>query len=582
MFPERPATAQASDGLKSSLSKFLRRDNKAGPSEAKTLRAASSVCDLRAQPSGTSTSYAEVFGQPSFEKSGQTIQSKKSRSRSIVRASSSKSPLKPPPTNPVFPSSPNLVKPSGPNPYRCILCQEQLSSKGVCKRHLDEQHVTPKIYKCEKCQERFIVKKEAKTHVNACGGGVFLYTVEKQDGKNFYACEFTGDGFVSKSKYVDHLLRLSEKTENRPAPNPRLKLSALLDQPGLQQQVAEISSRKFESRHAWRKLQWNDAHVTKAIKELEDADVRESGMIDFKSAQPQKTVRVYLNSLFGAANLPRSNSQHSERSRSSTATQRRCPHGSEEGRATPTQHDKLVMQPPWNSHSLIETSRMDYSIPAPAPEVTVPTIASALRNKRPLSDQSRAFVPERQPHGRPLISQYPYAIGPGMPELQFGIPNIPMTTLPLRTQEASSLTDQSASDVYSMRTASTATPTLSSDAASETTLMSNFPEPELVEQLPMDYNYPIWTSQQNPAGYFNFPGGLDYSNMAVSQMLYANTDPSARTSSIATDQTCVGDYNGQDHKFPHFEPYPPQNSTQYRETFLLDGDDDYHDSHGLS
>ena len=582
---DRPSTAQPADSLKSSLSKLLRRDNKNASSESKTLGSVSSVCDLQAQPPGTSARYAEIFGDPPFDKSVLTNQLKKSRSRSIARAGPAKAPVKPASnSNHVFSSSPNTAKPPGVTQYKCIICQEQLSSKGVCKRHLDEQHVAPDVYKCERCGDRFDVKKVAKKHVDACGKGVFLYTIIKPDQKKIYACEFTGESFVSKSKYVDHLLGLSEQSEDRPSANQRLKLCALLDQPGLRSQVAEISSRKFESRHAWKNLQWSDAHVVKAIEELEHATVREDGTnIELGKSQTQKSVRIYLNSLLGAGNLPRSTSQRSRRSRSSTLTQRLAPQSSESGRATPTQEMHPVPQIPLSHHSSVEALSTNYHPPVAAPEAVMATMSTEIRSKRPLSEQSRAFDPGRMPPGPPMVSQMTYGVNPSMPDLQqYAMPNTSTSTLAIRTQEATSMIDQTVGEMYSQRTGSTATPTLSSDAASESTLMSNLQEPEYIDQTPIDYNYNnFWNAQQSAPNYPFIFSNMNY-GMPDPQYFYPSGDPSIRTSSVATDQTYVMDYNEQEQKLANFESFPSHNAAQYGTTFLLEGDDDFYDPRGLS
>ena len=462
------------------------------------------------------------------------------------------------------------------------MCQYQFGLKGVCKRHLDEQHVSPKIYRCEKCSERFEVKKEAKTHIDACGKGVFLYTIDTRPEKKIYACEFTGKYFFSKPLYVEHLLELSALSEERPEPNPRLKLCALLTQPSLQNQVAEISSRKFESRHAWRNLQWSDAHVSKAIEELEDAIVHENGTIELGKTHSQQKVRVYLNSLLGAGSLPRSNSLHSRRSRSSTMTQRRTLHSSDSGGNTPTQDAKVMPPMPDGQSGSGSPSAMDLSASTLPPEAVMTTMAAAeMRAKRHLSDQSRAFVPMRQPPGPPSVPQIPYAIGPPMPDFQhFTLPSTSATSLPFRDQQSSSMMEQPTTDMVSQRTGSTATPTLSSDGASESTVISSFQEPEYMEQMPFEYNF--WNTQQSIPNYpFAFTGNVDY-NMTVPQYYYhPDGDPSIRTSSIATDQTCVVDYNEQEEKLASFDSLPSHVMAQLGSTFYID-DDDFHDSHGPS
>jgi hypothetical protein len=209
-----------------------------------------------------------------------------------------------------------------------------------------------------------------------------------------------------------------------------------------------------------------------------------------------------------------------------------------------------------------------------------------MRSKRPLSEQSRAFDPGRLPPGPPIISQLTYGVSPSVPDLQqYTLPNASTSTLPFRTQEATNMIDQTVGDMYSQRTGSTATPTLSSDAASESTLMSSFQEPEFIDQTStcIDYNYHnLWNAQQSAPSYpFIFSSNMDY-GIQGPQYFYPSGDPSIRTSSIATDQTYVMDYNEEEQKLANFESFPSHNSAQYGTTFLLEGDDDFYDPRSLS
>jgi hypothetical protein len=101
-----------------------------------------------------------------------------------------------------------------------------------------------------------------------------------------------------------------------------------------------------------------------------------------------------------------------------------------------------------------------------------------------------------------------------------------------------------------------------------------------MEQMPFEYNF--WNTQQSIHNYpFAFNGNVDY-NMTVPQYYYhPNGDPSIRTSSIATDQTCVVDFNEQEQKLSSFESLPSHVLPQIGSTFYIE-DDDFHDSHGPS
>jgi hypothetical protein len=220
----------------------------------------------------------------------------------------------------------------------------------------------------------------------------------------------------------------------------------------------------------------------------------------------------------------------------------------------------------------------------PAPEAVMTSMSAETRNKRHLSDSSRNINPERQGAGPPIMSQISYAAGPSMPDILYTLPNSNSTTsLPFRSQDSPQMMDQMTADMYSMRTASTATPTLSSDAASESTLMSSYHEPEALDQMSYNYYSGYWHTQQGDQSYnLNFTGNnnnnINY-GMPPPQIYYANSDPSR--SSIATASTYAVETNDYDHKFAHFDPLP-HNSAQQETTFFWDGDDDFHDPHGLS
>ncbi|KAK5164332.1 uncharacterized protein LTR77_010028 [Saxophila tyrrhenica] len=186
--------------------------------------------------------------------------------------------------------------------YQCIVCDEFISSKGLCKRHLNEQHVSSTQYRCEECAETFFVKTAAKEHVQGCGRAV-CYIVCKQQDKRTYACEFTGNLFTSMSTYLEHLLKLSEKVgKERPSGNSLRKLQSLIDQPCLKPYVEEISQRLYHSPSAWRSLQWDGVQLTTIIEELEHMVCRD-GTIHFSEFR-RHSVQRYLEDMFGDGTLP--------------------------------------------------------------------------------------------------------------------------------------------------------------------------------------------------------------------------------------------------------------------------------------
>ena len=598
---DRPQTASHTPTLKSKSSRGLlrgltRRENKAGPSESKAATSASQVGDHQKLPPGTSPLYAEIFGD--LPSQWLTAQEKKERAQqkaSIAgRTSNGKEAVKTVPNSSCFSASPAPAKASGSIQYNCIICKDDLSSKGVCKRHLEEQHVSPKVYRCEKCGDRFLVKAEAKKHVHECGQGVFSYTIGKPDEKKLYACEYTGDCFISLPKYVEHLLKLCEKRDARPERDSRRKLFALLDQLGLRQHATEISTKLYQSRHAWRDLRWTEAHLSKAIEQLEYATVDPHGMIELgKHADGSQKInaRLYMNSLLNSGSLSRPNSSQSaaqtaaRRSRSATQTtlHRSASYGTDSGSATPTRPDQEMSQTPVDQSDATPASDVPCSTTMCRPEDAVSRIASEIK-KRHLSDHSRFYVPDRHPPGPPHL---PYNMNTIVHPNQFSVPSISNTSLPIRTQEGPNVvqypTETLATQPSNYCPSTLSTPTLSSDAASGSTLISNYQEPQLLTPASLDYNY--WTNQQDVCNYpFTFDNNLNYGFSP--QVDFYPGDASIRASSVATDQTyAVEDYSlqQQEEKFSSFNQQqpPPLSHPMAQYTFFFD-DDEYHDFNGIN
>lgn len=190
-------------------------------------------------------------------------------------------------------------------PYRCIVCNEDLSYKGVCKRHLDEQHVTPNVFQCERCNQCFDTKAEAKKHCNRCGMGNFHWNVVKPPAKTIYASEYTDEWFSSKSMYLEHLLKLSKKGSTRPKASLNRKLRTLLGHPSLVEHVIDMSEVTLGLGDAWKRLRWSDTQLQLAIQQLEDAAVvHENGIITFEGhTQPALNVRHFLHALISAGTL---------------------------------------------------------------------------------------------------------------------------------------------------------------------------------------------------------------------------------------------------------------------------------------
>lgn len=113
---------------------------------------------------------------------------------------------------------------------------------------------------------------------------------------------------------------------------------------------------------------------------------------------------------------------------------------------------------------------------------------------------------------------------------------------------------------------------LSSDAASESTYISSFQDPELA--TPTSFDHGLWPTHGNYGDTsFHFHGivgyGLPGANFSDVSM------------STATGQTYVGNYNESDQKLAEFSEMPLPN-LGHCGTFLLDDDDsyDFHEMNG--
>ncbi len=48
--------------------------------------------------------------------------------------------------------------------YNCIFCCTDYTTKGTCKRHLEEIHVAKRYFRCLECSQRFATAPEARKH----------------------------------------------------------------------------------------------------------------------------------------------------------------------------------------------------------------------------------------------------------------------------------------------------------------------------------------------------------------------------------------------------------------------------------
>ena len=179
-----------------------------------------------------------------------------------------------------------------------------------------------------------------------------------------------------------------------------------------------------------------------------------------------------------------------------------------------------------------------------------------------------------------------YDASPNLQDLQEpSVANLSLTNLPYRIQDGfvghqsqSSLAPSQMFDVSAGHTA-----TIPPDSASESTLVSNYHDPELVQSMAVDMHF--WNNQQNLQGYpFTFNSDNNF-EMAGTEYCFPG-DASIRTSSTGTnhtDQTFAVDYDPMEQKMVDYKPMNLDSVAQYG-TFLLDDDDQsHHDaSHGMN
>lgn len=155
--------------------------------------------------------------------------------------------------------------------YNCIFCSTDLSSRGTCKRHLEDAHVAPTYYRCQRCPgHKFRTKPEAKKHCMQCSGGLFGWVERKPRPKTLYSSEWTPRVFRTQQHYVEHLLELSALPRiARPHQSWHLKLRNLLEQPQLQSALHEMSLKVWGDGETWREARWEYARVDRAVFDLE-------------------------------------------------------------------------------------------------------------------------------------------------------------------------------------------------------------------------------------------------------------------------------------------------------------------------
>ena len=341
---EQGPSKSPSGTLRSRTSRSLLRLGKRGSkgsSEGKTSAQAPRADEFENLSPNKRSLWGEILGDPPSSAEGRS-QDRRATNRATGNGTG-RNTSRAVPNSSCFPATQAPPKASGSVQYQCIVCGLCLTSKGVCKRHLDEQHISRKKFKCEKCNELFSDKSDAKKHCNSCSAGVMYYITVKPQLKKVYSCGYTGEIFLSMPKYLDHLVALSEKTgDSRPSYRRHRKLLALLEQASLQQNVALASTNLFGSSNAWKNLRWQDPDLVGAIERLEYAVVHDNGTIEFdrhpKDVQKFMAANEYLYGLLRAGHLaPPGSSQSSNDSGSGIhAQQISTSSTSSDGTSTPT------------------------------------------------------------------------------------------------------------------------------------------------------------------------------------------------------------------------------------------------------
>ena len=466
-------------------------------------------------------------------------------------------------------------------PYKCIICSEDMSYKGVCKRHLDEQHVAPSVYRCERCGLCFDTKVEAKRHCNRCGMGVFHFIVTKPPPKAIYTSEYTGEWFPSKSMYLEHLLKLSKKGSLRPQPSLHRKLRALLGHASLREHAIDMSEVTHGYTDAWRRLRWSDEQLQRAIRQLEEAAVvHDNGSITFEGtlAQTQQAlnVRHFLHSLFSAGTLTDCTSNqdslqtgHEEtraekkdrRSSVSTAIRR----GSTAGMMSPPN----VPQIPKKLNKTQSSNIANSSTHNTAMHEVMP-LAQEVRTKRHLSDWSDSAARSRRPPGPPILPLSLSYMPSGQlhTTMESNFQTQAHMTLPDRSvQEHAAMSHhgpQIASHPPSYDTMNAVDLShIRMDSAS--TLVSMYQDPESYYPIQIPYEY--WPSEQNMNFHFDFKN----EDGRITEMpCNYPSDTSTRTS-VATEQSFFD--SGEDEpkaaNYTAFHQYTPTGLG----TFLIDDDE---------
>ncbi|KAK4900573.1 hypothetical protein LTR27_002289 [Elasticomyces elasticus] len=291
--------------------------------------------------------------------------------------------------------------------YNCVFCRTDYTTKGTCKRHLEEIHVAKRYFRCLMCSHHFSTAPEARKHCQTCGAGLLGYKTEIPEEHKLYSSEFLPHQvFPTQQGYVNHLLDLSVAThEPRPVRSYHKKLRNLLEQPACEKALRSLSLRLFMSAEGWRDARWEHERVKKAVHELEHG-VLDSGSGAEDVLKLQKMER-FLTDLFN------------DRAVISTALAPSSP---------PRQRATLV--PKIETHGNALSKRLSVTrLPEPTP-------------KRPLSVESSARTPIRRPPGPPTPTNYNRDFQPPKPQYEHSYHQQQPQTIPQIQIPSSSVPQQ--------------------------------------------------------------------------------------------------------------------------------------------
>lgn len=286
------------------------------------------------------------------------------------------------------------------------MCNDFLSSKGTCCRHIETLHVARKRQKCNGCAAVFDCKAEVKSHLNNCEGGHRGFVTITPPTQKWYASEFTGRLFASQQEYINDLVDSSRRLKGQqPRAQPVRKLYGLLNQPGLRPPLEKASRRLYGRVNAWKHFDWDVSTIEQACEQLQRGlDVYER---TDSQALTLHTIDRWLENLLESGQLLADDDSHS-------GSQPPKGHGCKPPPNTP-QPNITPFDPTSLSSMLKPAMRVDATVigyrssAAPASWTTsgldpchgqagsqnVPSATP--RDKRPLSDNSRLDIPDRRP-----------------------------------------------------------------------------------------------------------------------------------------------------------------------------------------